>query len=509
METTLGALLSDQARTRPHEPCLTYEDVTYDYAEVERRSTAAAHALASAGVGPGDRVAVLAHNGVEYFDLLFGCGKAGATLVALNWRLAAREIEQILDDASPSLVVVSHDFLPLLGSAAEGPAHVIDIDLDYDAWVGAARPTELPGSEAGGVALQLYTSGTTGLPKGVMLTHESVSYARRLMEDVYEFWAEDTMIVAMPMFHIGGLAHLLGAAMQGAHSVLLRVPHPAEVVAQIERHRVTHGFFVPAVIQNILSVPGIEDADLDSFRLMSYGASPISETLLAQAMSTLGCGFLHAYGLTESTGTMTALRPVEHDAGGPRAHLLRSCGRVVPWAEAAVFDPVTRTPVEVGAVGEIWVRSAANMLGYWNQPEATAEVLVEDGWLRTGDAAYQDDDGYFYIHDRFKDMIISGGENIYPAEVENVLYKHPAVGQVAVIGVPHDKWGETVKAFVVLADGATVTSEELIEFARGHLARFKCPTSTHFVDELPRNASGKIVKTELRRPYREPVGPTG
>jgi long-chain acyl-CoA synthetase len=258
---------------------------------------------------------------------------------------------------------------------------------------------------------------------------------------------------------------------------------------------------VPAVIQSITAVEGVEDADLSSLRLIIYGASPISESVLLRAIEVLGCRFTHAYGLTESAGTVVSLAPEDHDPGGPRAGILRSCGQAFPWGTAALFDPRTREQVATGEVGEIWLRSEQVTPGYWGKPEETARAITPEGWLRTGDAAYQDDEGYFYLHDRYKDMLVSGGENVYPAEVENVLYKHPGISEVAVIGIPHERWGETPKAIVVPKAGESPTEQDIIEFARGHLAKYKCPTSVDFVESLPRSASGKVLKKDLRENY--------
>jgi long-chain acyl-CoA synthetase len=289
----------------------------------------------------------------------------------------------------------------------------------------------------------------------------------------------------------------------GVTSIIVRELDPAAVVRLIEQHRITHAFLVPAAIQFMLAVPGIDEADFSSLRIFVYGASPISETVLAQAIETFGCKFWQAYGLTETTGTVVNLPPEDHDPQGPNRHRLRSCGVPGPGVELRVVDVGTGEDAPTGEVGEIWLRTRQVMKGYWNLPDATAQAMVEGGWFRTGDAGYLDSDGYLYIHDRVKDMIVSGGENVYPAEVENALMQHPAIADVAVIGVPDDKWGETPKAMVVRAPGAEVTEQEVIDFARERLAKYKCPTSVDFVDVLPRNPSGKILKKDLRAPFWE------
>jgi acyl-CoA synthetase (AMP-forming)/AMP-acid ligase II len=256
---------------------------------------------------------------------------------------------------------------------------------------------------------------------------------------------------------------------------------------------------VPTVVQALLRVPGAETADLSSLQLLMYGASPIGDVLLSRALGVLKCNFMQAYGMTESSGTVVELEPEDHDPGGPRAGLLRSCGRALPWVELCVINPDTLDDVETGKVGEIWLRTRMLMKGYWNKPEATREAITQDGWFRTGDAAYLDSEGYIYLYDRFKDMIVSGGENVYPAEIENVLNAHPAVLEVGVIGAPHERWIETPIAVVVLRPGMQADGKELIDFTRERLAHFKCPSAVRFVDALPRNASGKLLKREMRR----------
>src|SRR5262249_21868969 len=285
------------------------------------------------------------------------------------------------------------------------------------------------------------------------------------------------------------------------HSILLRDFVPADVLADLERHRVTNALFVPAMLQFLTAVPGAADGDYAALRSIVYGASPITDEVLVRSIRTFKCPFIQVYGLTETTGAITELSAPDHDPGGPRARLLRSAGKPYPWVELRIVDPDTGEDRPTGEVGELWTRSVQNMKGYWNKEEETARVFTPDGWLKTGDAGFMDADGYVFLTDRVKDMIVSGGENIYPAEVENALSGHPAIADVAVIGVPHDRWGETVKAIVVKQAGTDPRPEEIIEYARGHLAHYKCPTSVDFADALPRNPSGKLLKRQLREPY--------
>lgn len=500
----VAELIRAHAAVRPDAACLTFGDETLSFRELDARSSRVASALRAAGVGPGERVVIVARNGPVFYELLFGCAKAGAILVPVNWRLSAREVAEILRDAAPRLVLSGAE-----QRAMTPPGHTVPcliVEDDYAAWRDAAPPADpRHRSSPDDTLALLYTSGTTGRAKGVMISHRNLSYTARMAREMWGFTAGSVNLVAMPLFHIGGLGYGLMALTQGGQTVLQQQPVPGPVLEAISRHRVTHAFFVPTVIQMLVNQPGVDALQLKSLERLVYGASPITETLLRRAIDVFECGFNHAYGMTETAGTVVTLQPHEHDPGGPNAARLRSCGRPVPWVELAIVDPSTGERVPAGTVGEIWVRSPMVTPGYWNRPADTAAAITADGWLKTGDAAEQDADGYVYIRDRYKDMIVSGAENVFPAEVENVLGKHPAVAEIAVIGVAHERWGETVKAVVVPAPGATPTPAELISFARERLAHYKCPTSVEFVTALPKSAAGKILKRELRATYdREP-----
>lgn len=499
METNLLTLLRHHAALTPDAPCLTFAGETLGFAAFDARASRVASGLAVQGVQPGDRVAIIARNGPLQFELLFGCAKAGAICLPINWRLSPREIAGILDDSTPALLIVEDNLQRLLAET-RAPLDVILLSV-YPDWRDAGSAQDkglLPAPDC--PLLILYTSGTTGLPKGVVLSHRNLSFLARMAQELWDMSANSVNLVASPLFHIGGIGYGLTAMSQGGHTVLMHQVVPSEIVVAINAFRVTHGFFVPTVIQMLLEVPGVADMDMSSINRIVYGGAPISEAVLKRAIAVLGCGFMNTYGMTETAGTVVMMAPEDHDPSGPLAHRLRACGRPMPWNELALVNPATGEPVATGEVGEIRIRSEAVMLGYWNKPVETAETITPDGWLCTGDAAYQDDDGYFYIHDRFKDMIVSGGENIYPTEIENVLHDHPAVAAVAVIGVPHERWGETPKAFVVTRADIPTSAEELIAFTRGRLAHYKCPTAVGFVTALPQNASGKILKKEMRDP---------
>jgi acyl-CoA synthetase (AMP-forming)/AMP-acid ligase II len=499
---SLASIVREFGTRTSDAPALSCDGVTQTFGQLNDRSSQVARALMNSGVGVGDRVAVLAKNTPEFFEVMFGCAKIGAILVGLNWRLAPPEISAIVADSDPKLIIVGVSERALLEPAAARSRLIVGFGAEFDTWRNDEPQTD-PEFEPNGddVAMLLYTSGTTGVPKGVMITHAGLGFSRRLASETWAMTPASVNLIAMPLFHVGGVGYGLSTMSLGGHSVLMREVDVNAIIAAIATYRVTNAFFVPAVIQMLLAVPGVESADLSSLELLCYGASPIGEAVLRKAIEIFGCGFTQAYGMTETSGTIVALPPSDHDPDGQRTYLLRSCGKVVPWVDIRVIDPSSLSDVAQGDVGEIWLRSAMVTPGYWNKPSETAAAIVDGEWLRTGDAAYQDEDGYIYLFDRFKDMIVSGAENVYPAEVENALYDHPAIAEVAVIGVPDDRWGEPPKAIVVLRPGHEATAEALIAFTKTRLAKYKCPTSIEFIDVLPRNASGKVLKKDLRTNY--------
>ncbi|MGA8726398.1 MAG: long-chain-fatty-acid--CoA ligase [Acidimicrobiales bacterium] len=508
---TVAAMLRHWAAATPDAPMLTTGDVTLSWDEVYGRARKVSRALAGEGVGPGDRVGFLDRNGSDYFEVFFGCALLGAVSVAVNWRLAPGEMAAIVEDAGAALIFFGAEYA---GAAKE----MVPLVSSVRAWVplegfadwrdaGNSGEAEDPGFEPQpeDVVTQLYTSGTTGLPKGVMLSASNFSTILEVADQVFDIAPDTVSLVAMPLFHIGGTGWAISGMSHGGHSVIVRDLDPLTVLRAIERHRMTEAFLVPAVLMMLLASPDLATTDVSSLRTIFYGASPISEDVLVRSMSALGCDFAQVYGLTETTGAITRLMPADHDPAGPRAHLLRSAGRPFDHVQLRIVDATTGEELPAGEVGEVWTRSDQNMLGYWQKPEETGSVLSAEGWFRTGDAGWLDEDGYLFLHDRIKDMIVSGGENIYPAEVENALLAHPDVADAAVIGVPDERWGETVKAIVVAAPGATIDrialAADVTAATRDRLAHYKCPTSIDFVDALPRNPSGKVLKRELRKPY--------
>jgi len=474
----------------------------WTFAEVEDAARRVAQGLRSLGIGPRDRVACLTKHTAECVALVLGANKVGAVCMPVNWRLAPQEIEYIVNNGQAKLMLCDRGFVSAFEQVKARKVKSTIMTEEFPAWYGKHDPIEKEHqAKPDETALQLYSSGTTGLPKGVELTHGNL--AAGMMDAVPAAigyaGAPDVMLNALPTYHIAGVGVALLTASKGGASVLYPDFDPVQVIRAIAEHRITHSFLVPAMIQFMLQVPGADKADYSSLKGISYGASPISEKVLIDAMRTFKCRFMQVYGLTETTGAITALPPEDHDPEGPKQHLLRSAGKPIQGVALRVVDPATGQDATEGQVGEVWIRTAQNMKGYWANPNATGQAFVEE-WFRSGDAGYLRE-GYLFLHDRIKDMIVSGGENIYPAEVENALMQHPAVADGAVIGVPDERWGEAVKACVVLKKNFEVKEKEIIDFMRDRIAHFKCPKSVDFVEAIPRNPTGKILKRILREPY--------
>jgi long-chain acyl-CoA synthetase len=502
--TTVADIARVFGAERPDAVALIAGDGALTFGELDARSNRLAQALRAAGVGFGDRVAFIEKNGLEFFEVVCALSKLGAIVVPVNWRLAAPEIRHIVQDAGARLAIVGAEFF---AAAEDLGARVVAIGdhprwPHYEDWL-AAYPAEDPCVTTGpdDIAFLMYTSGTTGAPKGVMLTNDNYFCKATGIADKWRFDGDSVNLAVMPMFHMAGSGWALVGLCEGASTVVLRDVDPAAILEAIARHGITNMLLVPVVIQRLLATPGVESTDFSALRAIVYGASPITDDVLVKALERFGCDLLQVYGMTETTGSITQLD--EHDP-----EMLRSCGKPFPWVEVRVVDPTfpAGRDVATGTVGEVWTWSRQNMRGYWNNPAATAEAITADGWLKTGDAGYLDGEGYLFLHDRVKDMIVSGGENVYPIEIENVLMTHPEVGDVAVIGVPDATWGEAVTAIVVPADGFSPTEAELIAYARDRLAGFKLPKSVAFADTLPRNPSGKLLKRALREPYWRGVG---
>jgi len=511
MTFTIAGIVRTWAAETPSRPALSEGERTVTWSDHDGRSSRVAQALLNEGVDPQDRIGILSRNSIEFFEVMFGVAKVNAVLVGVNWRLAADEIGDVINDSEATVLFVGPDFvIPVkeFEHRLRSVKKIVQTDgLSYGGWLdGHSEIDPMIWSDGEDVALQVYTSGTTGLPKGAMLTNANLDSIVPQFRAELGFDSGSVNLVAMPLFHIGGSGWAIVGMVNGAHTVVVRDADPAVILAEMARWQITHVFLVPAAIMMVLSQPQVRRTDFPALRYMAYGASPITEPVLIEALGTFGCQFVQFYGMTEATGSITLLRADEHDPRGSHAERLRSCGVPFEGVELRVVSSTTGEEAAVGEPGELWTRSAQNMKGYWRNPEASAAVMSPDGWLMTGDAAYVDADGFYYLHDRVKDMIVSGGENVYPIEVENVLMAHPAVADCAVIGVPSDRWGEEVKAVVVAVEGVDVSAAELIDFAQTRIARYKAPRTVDFCAALPRNPSGKVLKRQLREPYWREVG---
>jgi fatty-acyl-CoA synthase len=494
-----------QAKARPDAVALWFEGRETTFAEVDALSNRVANALIDAGVKPGDRIGVLAKGSDDFFILWLGAVKARACLNPVNWRLAPPEMAFILKDAQAQAVFVGADYADVMASILPECGDVrllVQMEDGHPRWPAfrdwiapyPATDPNLPATDDDDV-IQLYTSGTTGLPKGVMLTEKNY---RALFASASQQWARflpsDSVLVVMPLFHVAGANMGMLSLYQGSRAVVMREADPGKVLQLLEEHWVRQVLLVPALINMVLQHPAMATTDLSRLEMVYYGASPISEEVLKRAQVAFGAELTQLYGATETIGLGTNLPPQAH-----HGRLLRACG--VPSLGVEVRVMTDGRPAEPEEVGEIEIRSEGVMKGYWNRPDATAASIDSEGWYKTGDAGFFDADGYLFIHDRVKDMIVSGGENVYPAEVENAIFSHPCVADAAVIGVPDERWGEAVKAIVVLREGSPADPASIIAHCRERIAGYKTPKSVDFVAVLPRNPSGKVLRRELREPY--------
>lgn len=509
----VGTLFTKAARTYPERLAIAYGDQEWTYAEANFLINKMANALKAIGVQRGQNVAILLHNCPEFWIVLWACFKAGIGAVPINFRLHPRECAYIIDHSEAVAVVLGPDFRDAMWEHRKDMPRLknfICIDaptdgmLDYKTLIGGSqgefRDVEV---ERDDLAWLFYTSGTTGKPKGAMLTHHNLmTMTMNFFADITSLGPEDSILHAAPMSHGSGLYGIPNVA-KGAANVILgsKSFDPELVFATIEKRRITNMFMAPTMIKRLVTSPAIDRYDLSSLKCIHYGGAPIYLEDAKEAVRKLGQILVQLYGQAESPMTITYLRKEEHVVNGAEEQLKRMTSAGIPRTdvEVKIVDEQERE-VPPGEMGEIVVRGEVVMKGYWKDPEATAETL-RGGWLHTGDLGTMDERGYVYLLDRAKDMIISGGENIYSREVEDVIMRHPAVYEVAVIGVPDETWGEAVKAIVSLKPGCVATEQEIIEFCKSHLASYKKPKSVEFVDELPKNAYGKILKRELREKY--------
>jgi acyl-CoA synthetase (AMP-forming)/AMP-acid ligase II len=493
MQETFWTHFERRTQESPDAVAVVFPDTPdCSYIELRNRAVALAEMLIDGGIEKGDRIAFVAANGPWFMEWLLACAYASFTLVPINVRLSEEELDFVLRDADPKLVVCDDKrreilcridrISPILRGVDrnDGSMPLRDATLQ-----GYAFPLD--------PILQIYTSGTTGRPKGAVITNGNISAGiSHCIPCLGSISAEDVVLVCLPLFHIAGIAFTIYGLSAGAKIVVLPEIVAEHVVDAIVEHKVTASLLVPAVIRMIVQVLEESPRDVSSFKTLVFGASPMPEELIARTQRVMDADLYHVYGLSETSGIVTWLEPEQIRAG----RRLLSCGRAFPAGEIGIFDPSgQRLPANL--VGEVAYRGPQAMAGYWRLPEATSST-IRDGWLFTGDAGYIDEENYLFLGDRLKDMIKTGGENVYPAEVENVVLRHPAVLDCAVIGVEDDKWGEAVAAVIVERTGSSLTLEELREFGRRSLAGYKLPRRLIKLEALPRNSSGKVLKHVLR-----------
>lgn len=511
---TLGDIARFHGAKRPDSTAFVFEKRSTSYRQFNENTNQVANGLIGEGLPRQSRVAVMGKNSDWYYELLIGNAKADLVTVGINWRLAPPEVAWILNDAEAKVLFVGPEFVSVYESIKPELKTVQKVIVladqhdrypTYEQWRNAQSNND-PDVDVNprDVAVQMYTSGTTGHPKGVQVSHYAFYALNEIAEkcgepeEEWTVWTDqDVSLNIMPNFHIGGTGWALIGMYAGAKNVVLSEFTPGGALQAIRDFGISKLFIVPAAMQFMLADPSCADTDFSRLKYIVYGASPIPLPLLKRAMDVFKCGFIQLYGMTETIGIGTYLPAEDHDPeGNPR---MRSAGKTRAGVEVAIKDDQGKR-VPTGVIGEICINSPANMIGYWKRDDATASTLI-DGWIHTGDAGFMDEHGYVFVQDRIKDMIVSGGENVYPAEVESALFGMEGIADVAVIGVPDDKWGEAVKACVVLKPGYTLTPEAVVAFARERIAGFKVPKTVDFIEMLPRNPSGKILKRELRAPY--------
>jgi acyl-CoA synthetase (AMP-forming)/AMP-acid ligase II len=503
--------LAHWAKTNPDGEAIAYLGRTFTWAQFDDRVRRLAGALAQRGIGRGDVVAFLDKNHPACVETTLAAASLGAATAIINFRLAGNEMDYVLNDSGAKLMIVGAELsesVEKIRDRIPGVEHIIEVTPEggdgdeYEAMLAAATPRGRGADVTpDDVCVIMYSSGTTGNPKGIRLSQASL-VAHTLNAGTFEFESDDKNMVSMPLFHVGGSSYAQFGIHAGIPSIMTREVDGASLAGALLAGA-TRTFLVPAVLAKVMEMGPDAITLFNQLRTFVYGASPMPPALLRTALQEFpDTDFVQVYGLTEVCGAVTQLSPEAH-RDDSRPERLTSAGQPAREVEVKVVNPDTLEEVPVGQPGELWFRTPQLMEGYHNKPDATREAITDDGWFRTGDIGRVDDGGFVFVEDRLKDMIISGGENIYSVEVERALTDHPAVMDAAVFGIPDDKWGESVKAVVELSAGQQTSPEELIAWCKEKLAGYKCPRSVEITEELPRNPTGKLLKKDLRKPYWE------
>ncbi|MBU3002487.1 long-chain-fatty-acid--CoA ligase [Paraglaciecola arctica] len=500
---TICQLLSELAQRKSNSPAMYFENKVWTYKELETQSKQTAHTLLSKNVQPGDKIAWLAQNVADFWIALFAASQIGAVITPINWRLSPIEISQILVDANASILIGEAQFIDSLCLKKNLNIETIYLDPQREnslQQLCSIQPfTDIEFKpHLDDPVVQLYTSGTTGLPKGVVLTNKcfkEVAASQFTIGILQPKFNNEIILHTLPHFHIAGLTLGLIGWKLGLPLMQYRQFEPERILKLAQERIPLNGFFVPSMIMMLLNLAKKKNISLESFASVSYGAAPMPSALLEEALQAMpNASFYQFYGLTETTGGISVLMSDDHHRVGSQR---LSAGLPLPHCEVKIVNPYTNEQLSTGQAGEIITKSNFLMQGYWNNAKATKDA-IKDGWFKTGDIGKFDDNGYLYVIDRIKDMIISGGENIYPAEIENILGQHPGVMEVAVVGMPDDKWGEAVRVVLVTRAGVQLTEGDVIQHLTGRISRFKMPKKIDFIDALPRNPAGKILKRAIR-----------
>jgi acyl-CoA synthetase (AMP-forming)/AMP-acid ligase II len=486
---SLATLLAAPLRQHPEKVAITDGSDDISFRELDRRAGQVARALTGLEVQPGERVVFVGRNSAEFFESLIGTARVGAVLAPLNWRLTASEIAGLVADARARVVIADSEFVDLVPVVE----HRIFGRDAFGAWrESASSPLPDCAPSPDDVVVQSYTSGTTGLPKGVLVTNRMYESAARLA-GVYGVTVDSVVGLPMPVFHVGGSVGGVIALAQGASVVSPRVFEPASMLDLIEKYGITWMPLAPTLAAMIGREQVSRPRNIASWTAATYGGQPITRAMQDEITSALNIRLFQAYGLTETAGSVTCLRPEDH-----RDELLLSAGRPVEWVELGAFDIATGARLGANQIGEIMIQSDQNTPGYWQKPDATAALFSSDGWIRTGDVGFVDERGFLFLADRLNDMIISGGENVHPIDIERALEQHPGIREAAVVGEPHDTWGESVVAFIVVNDGSILAETDVIDWTRTRLAGFQRPRRVVIVDQLPKSSEGKLIRHQLK-----------